>query len=94
MIILYSHIQVANDAFHTVVQDLVERKMTLPLDEMILKSIANVVDRPDLSAKLYTSLLIVGGGGKIPGLDQYLEHRIENLTGGDVEHVEVCAITL
>ncbi|CAG8595939.1 3792_t:CDS:10 [Diversispora eburnea] len=52
-----------------------EPTTTLPLDDAIIQSI-NAATGEDRVKKFYSSLLLVGGGGLIPGIHKMLEERL------------------
>src|SRR5581483_2661327 len=47
---------------------------TLPLDEAIIQSI-NIAPTEERAKKFYSSILVFGGGGLIPGVNKILEER-------------------
>jgi actin-related protein 8 len=53
---------------------LVDSISTLPLDDAIIQSI-NTAATEERAKKFYSSILVVGGGGLIPGVNKMLEER-------------------
>ncbi|RIA87494.1 hypothetical protein C1645_777233 [Glomus cerebriforme] len=61
---------------------------TLPLDEAIIQSI-NIAATEERAKKFYSSILVVGGGGLIPGINKMLEERLSSRQIQNTDKLEV-----
>ncbi|GBB85001.1 hypothetical protein RclHR1_11590005 [Rhizophagus clarus] len=67
---------------------LVDSISTLPLDDAIIQSI-NTAATEERAKKFYSSILVVGGGGLIPGVNKMLEERLSSRQIQNADKLEV-----